>query len=171
MSRQANTVARASQWELAAEANTVWIRWFGLAVGLVLVNFIGRATNQPVLNGILALGAVFALFDTLWSIRGRVFLSDWPLAVSLLEAVFIGLLCYFDGGFESPFRLYYFLSLVVCAMRHTRLVTYVTCALHSLSFATVALTVSQGTPTRDQMTTLFLMLVFMGWVTWAAPRW
>ncbi len=168
MSSPAHTVKRASQWELAAEANTVWIRWFGLAVGIVLVNFIGRSTNQPYLNGILALGAVFALFDTLWSIRGRVFLSDWPLAVSLLEAVFIGLLCHFDGGFESPFRLYYFLSLVVCAVRHTPLVTYVTCALHCLSFATVTLTISGGAPTRDEMTTFFLMLVFMGWVTWAA---
>ena len=112
-------------FELAAEAITLRIRWFGLGVGYVLVNLIGRdasatlvGSNQPVLNGILTLGALYAVVDTVWSLRGKVFLSDWPLVVSLMEAVFIGLLCYFDFGLQSPFRYYYFLSLLVCAMRY-----------------------------------------------------
>ncbi len=37
--------------------------------------------------------------------------------VAVMEAVFIGLLCYFDQGAESPFRYYYFLSLLVFALR------------------------------------------------------
>ena len=37
-----------------------------------------------------------------------------------MEALFIGLLCYFDAGLESPFRYYYFLSLICCAIRHPR---------------------------------------------------
>ena len=74
-------------FELSAEAITVRIRWFGLAVGYALVNFLGRETsgthavlpewmsNRQVLNGILTLGAVFAIADTYFSLRGRVSLS------------------------------------------------------------------------------------------------
>lgn len=153
-------------WELAAEAITVRIRWFGLCVGYVLVNFIGRETNQPELNAILTLGAVYAAVDTVWSVRGKVFLSDWPLVISLMEAVFIGLLCHFDGGLESPFRFYYFLSLLVCAFRHTAWITYSTFALHALSFG--ALAISHQIGSRADWTALLLMLVLMGWVTWAS---
>lgn len=159
------------QWELAAETITVKLRWFGLAFGYVLVNFLGRETegtpvNQPVLNAILTLGAVYALLDTLWSYRGKVFLSKSPLIVSLMEAVFIGLLCHFDHGLESPFRFYYFLSLLVCAIRHAPGITYTTFALHSVSFA--ALAFSHNINTRDEWTTLTLMVILMGWVTWAS---
>ncbi len=51
-----------------------------------------------------------------------------------MEAVFIGLLCYFNHGVESPFRFYYFLSLLVCAIRHSPPITYSTFTLHALSF-------------------------------------
>ena len=125
------------QLELAAETITVKIRWFGLCIGYVLVNFLGRESdvpqfNQPLLNAILTLGAVYALLDTYWSYRGKVFLSESPLVVSLMEAVFIGLLCHFDHGLESPFRFYYFLSLLDCAIRYSPRITYTTFGLHSV---------------------------------------
>ncbi len=64
-----------TSWDLAAETVTVRIRWFGLCVGYVLVNFIGGGGgNRPVLNAILTLGAVYAIIDTWWSLRGKVFL-------------------------------------------------------------------------------------------------
>ncbi len=151
--------------DLAAEAITLRIRWFGLCVGYVLVNFIGRTTNPPVLNGILTLGAVYALVDTIWSLRGRVFLSRWPLLVSLMESAFIGLLCHFDQGIDSPFRFYYFLSLLVCAMRYAPGVTYSTFALHTVSYAMLAFGVTPRT--TDDVTSLALTVVLMGWVTWA----
>ena len=155
--------------ELAAEAITLQIRWFGLCVGYVLVNFVGRQTNPPVLNAILTLGACYALVDTVWSLRGKVFLSNGPLVISLLEAIFIGLLCHFDGGIESPFRFYYFLSLVVCAIRHSPWITYTTCLLHCVSFGALALPFgSRAVVGPDELPTLFLMLVFMCWVTWAS---
>src|SRR5262249_7342023 len=85
-----------SQWDLAAETVTVRIRWFGLCVGYVLVNFIQRDSgNRLVLNAILTLGALYAIIDTVWSLRGKVFLDRFPLVISFMEAVFIGLLCYF----------------------------------------------------------------------------
>jgi two-component system NtrC family sensor kinase len=159
------------QLELAAETITVKIRWFGLCIGYVLVNFLGRESdvpqfNQPVLNAILTLGAVYALVDTYWSYRGKVFLSKSPLVVSFMEAVFIGLLCHFDHGLDSPFRYYYFLSLVVCAIRYSPRITHTTFGLHSISFA--ALAFSHALSTRVEWTTLGLMLIFMGWVTWAS---
>lgn len=152
--------------DLAAESITVQIRWFGLIVGFVLVNFIGRETNQPVLNAILTLGALYALIDTYWSLRDKVFLSERPLVVSLMEAVFIGLLCYFDHGLESPFRFYYFLSLVVCAIRYSPRITYSTFGLHSISYGMLAFV--RNSETHDEWTNLLLNLVLMGWVTWAS---
>src|SRR5712692_7445151 len=120
-----------SRWELAAETIAVKIRWFGLVVGFVLVN-VGEqgGARQASLNAILSLGAVYALLDTYYSLRGRVFLGRYPLSVSLMEALFIGLLCFYHGGLESSFRYYYLLSLICCAIRHSSRVTLATYALH-----------------------------------------
>ncbi|HKB40628.1 MAG TPA: ATP-binding protein [Gemmataceae bacterium] len=154
-----------SRWELAAEAIAVKIRWFGLLVGYLLVNCASDTQHQPLLNALLALGAAFTLADTWYSVRGRVFLARYPLSVSALEALFIGLLCYFHGGLESPFRYYYFLSLICCAIRHASQVTYATCALHCLSFGLLYLAL----PLEERhLPTLVLTLVVLGWVTWAS---
>ena len=91
------TDLRDSRWDLAAEAIAVKIRWFGVVIGLVLVETRAEMLGNPVaLRAILALGAVYAVLDTYFSLRGRVFLDRLPLLVSLLEAVFIGLLCHFQ---------------------------------------------------------------------------
>jgi signal transduction histidine kinase len=152
-------------WELASEAITVRIRWFGICVGYAVVNLFGTGAPSPPLNAILALGAVYALFDTYHSVRGRVFLGDYPLFVSAMEAVFIGLLCYFDSGVLSIFRFYYMLSLLVCAFRYEPVITYSTLGLHVTSFATVAL--ARGVHNADEITSLLLTPVVIGWVTWA----
>ena len=152
-------------WELATQAITVRIRWFGICIGYVLVNLIGQGHNRGILNAILLLGAIYALLDTIWSLRGRVFLSEWPIFISFMEALFIGLLCHFDDGLLSAFRFYYFLSLLVCAIRYAPLVTWVTFGLHSLSYVTLALT--RQVTTRDEISALILMPIFIGWVTWA----
>jgi two-component system, NtrC family, sensor kinase len=156
-----------SGWELAAESISVKIRWFGVIVGYALVNVLRTpaAEHRAIMNALLTLGAVYALLDTLWSLRGRVFLSRWPLIVSLMEALFIGLLCYFDQGLESDFRFYYFLSLMVCAVRYTPAVTIVTLLLHGVSYGELFFS------HRDEsakISTLFVMLVLMGWVAWAS---
>ncbi|MFO1022165.1 MAG: ATP-binding protein [Planctomycetales bacterium] len=154
-------------WELAAEAITVRIRWFGLCMGYVLVDLLQRAPqNRPTMNSILALGAVYALLDTFWSLKGRVFMGRWPLLVSVMEALFIGLLCQFDAGLESPFRFYYFLSLLVCAIRNSPAVTYATFALHAVSLCSLAW--ARGATSEDALASWLLMLVIMGWVTWAS---
>lgn len=156
------------QWELAAESITVRIRWFGLCLGYVLVNFVDRQTDQPFLNSILTLGAVYALLDTWWSVRGKVFLKEWPLLISGMEAVFISLLCYFDDGLHSPFRFYYFLSLLVCAMRHSAWITYSTLSLHAIGFT--ALVVTYSSLTHDDLTSFVLTQVLLVWVTWASTE-
>lgn len=154
-------------WDLAAEAITVRVRWFGICVGYALVHLFPRETvNRSALSAILVLGALYALVDTWYSLKGKVFLNRLPLLTSLMEAVFIGLLCHFDAGLESPFRFYYFLSLLVCAIRYSPAVTFSTFALHSASF--VALTASRGTGAPGELPNVLLMLVFMGWVTWAS---
>lgn len=155
----------ASPWELAAETIAVKIRWFGLLVGYVLVNLNGTDPNrQVVLNALLTLGLGYTLLDTYFSLRGRVFLGRSPLGVSFMEALFIGLLCYFDAGLSSPFRYYYFLSLICCAIRHASYVTYATCALHCLSYSLLYFAL----PTEGKRFVSFLLtLVILGWVTWA----
>jgi signal transduction histidine kinase len=156
----------ASRRELAAENIVVRIRWFGLLVGYALVNLLeAEARHRSALNGILTLGLAYAVLDTVWSLRGRVFLSRSPLAVALMETVFISLLCFFDQGIESPFRFYYFLSLVCTAIRYQRAITYTTCLLHGASYSALLLGPGSG---EAGPATPVLTLIVMGWVTWAS---
>ena len=125
-----------SRWELAAEAIAVKIRWFGLVVGFLLVNFgsptsAARGRSTPSSPS----GSAFTALDTAFFLRGRVFLGGYPLVISAMEALFIGLLCYYDAGLDSPFRFYYLLSLICCAIRYPPRTTYVTCGLDCLSYA------------------------------------
>jgi signal transduction histidine kinase len=155
-----------SPWELAAETISVKIRWFGLLVGYVLVNIDDASLDRRwVLSAILTLGTAYTLLDTWFSLRGRVFLGHYPLSISLMESLFIGLLCYFHTGLESPFRYYYFLSLICCAIRHPSPVTYVTWALHCASYTILYLALPAD---QRQPLTLLLTLVILGWVTWAS---
>ncbi|MCH2212609.1 MAG: ATP-binding protein [Fuerstiella sp.] len=156
--------------DLRAESITLRIRWFGLCVGYILVNFGGflnesDSRNELALNAILSLGAVYAVIDTWWSARGKVFLSEFQLAVSAMEALFIGLLCFFDDGVPSPFRFYYFLSLLVCAIRHTPSLTFTTFGMHAVSYCFLGLTATQMTP--KTWVTLALTVLFLGWASWA----
>ncbi len=123
------------RWELAAENIAVRIRWFGLIVGYVLVNVDElEPGRRALLNAILTLGAVYTVLDTWHSLRGRVFLGRYPLFVGAMEALFIGLLCYFHAGLDSPFRFYYILSLLCCAIRYASRVTYATWLMHCFSY-------------------------------------
>jgi signal transduction histidine kinase len=155
-----------SRWELAAEQIAVRIRWFGLLVGLLVVNVEDPGDRyRLVLNAILALGAFYTLLDTYHSLRGRVFLRNSPLWIALLEAVFIGLLCYYHGGLESVFRYYYLLSLICCAIRYPSRVTYATWAMHAASYTALYLALPGD---QRRPLTLVLTLVVMAWVTWAS---
>src|SRR5262249_15265222 len=122
-----------SRWELAAETIALKIRWFGILFGYLLVNLEEAGENPLGLNAILPLRALSAPLATAFSVKGRVFLGQLPLAISAMEALFIALLCYYHGGLESPFRFFYILSLICCAIRYSPLVTYHTWALHSIS--------------------------------------
>jgi two-component system NtrC family sensor kinase len=155
-----------SPWELAAETIAVKIRWFGLLVGYLLVNLDSPdRARQAILNAILTVGVGYTLLDTYFSVRGRVFLGRSPLCISVMEGLFIGLLCYFDRGLDSPFRYYYFLSLICCAIRHASQVTYATCALHCLSYSLLYLALP---PEGQRLVPFTLTLVMLGWVTWAS---
>lgn len=162
-----NAGAVSPRWELAAETIAVKIRWFGLVVGYLLVNLDDSVPPErcAVLNALLALGAVYTLFDTYASYRGRVFLGRFPLLISVMEAFFIGVLCYFHAGLDSPFRYYYFLSLICCAIRYSSQVTYTTWLLHAASCTGLYLA---ALPDERQLLALLLTLVILGWVTWAS---
>ncbi len=153
-------------WELSAQAITVRIRWFGICVGYGLVNVLGTDGSPWPLNAILALGMAYALCDTYYSVRGKLFLSEYPLFTSAMEAVFIGLLCIFDEGVLSPFRFYYLLSLLVSAIRYAPSITYSTLAMQVGSYATVA--AFQGLQDRAAFASLVLTPIVMGWVAWAS---
>lgn len=153
-----------ARWDVAAEAVAVKIRWFGLVVGYLYANVVTAADPFP-LNGLLGLGFAFTVLDTYHSWRGRVFLGGSPLLVSALEAVYIGLLCYLDGGPESPFRHYSVLAVVCAAIRYTPLVTGWACAVNCAGYAVLYAAVPAGGP---GLTTLLFTLVVLVWVAWAA---
>src|SRR5205814_2250827 len=149
-------------WELSAEAIAVMIRWLGLAMGALLANFGSPTADHPPLNAILLLGFSFTVVDTAAFVRGRVFLKDDPLVISAMEAVFITLLCYFESGPDSPFRFYYLLSLICCAIRYSPRTTFFTCGLDCLGYG--LLFAAQPADRRD-LRVFLLTLVVLVWVT------
>lgn len=157
--------ANLSRWELAAETIAVKIRWFGLVFGYLLVNLGDAGAHRGILNAILALGVGYALLDTAYSLRGRVFLGRWPLLISAMEALFIALLCYFHNGVDSPFRYYYILSVICCAIRYSTRVTYATWALQSASFLILFFALPEE---MRRPLPLVLTLVILSWVTWTS---
>ncbi|MFN9199786.1 MAG: two-component sensor histidine kinase, partial [Planctomycetaceae bacterium] len=157
-----------SGWEVAAEAITLRIRWFGVVVGYLLINLLSRpGSERPLINAILTLGAAYTLTDTWLSLKKQVMLGRYPLLISVMEAVFIGLLCYFDQGLESPFRFYYFLSLLVCAIRYSPATTATTYLLHVVSCAWLFFSPRHH---GQETASLFVMIVSMGWVAWACTN-
>ena len=154
-----------SRWDLDAEAIVVKIRWFGLLLGFAYGNLGPADDDRLTWNAILSLGLVYTLFDSWFYRRHRVFLGDYPLVVSGMEALFIGLLCVFENSLDSPFRYYYFLSLLCCALRHSARVTVVTFLLHCISYGLVYVWV----PHREgAVFSLLMLVVILGWVTWAS---
>ena len=154
-------------WQLATESIVVRIRWFGIIMGYILVEMRHQDLYNPLaLRAILALGAIYALLDTFFHRRGKVFLVEVPLFVSSMEALFIGLLCYFDTGLDSPFRWYYFLSSICCAIRYQPLIAWLTLLLHGLSLITLFSVLS---PERrgDGQTSVQLTIIVLAWATWA----
>ncbi|MCA9057329.1 MAG: two-component sensor histidine kinase, partial [Planctomycetaceae bacterium] len=151
--------------ELQAESITVQIRWFGLAVGYLYVNLAGNPDGRIALNLMLTLGVIYALLDTIISIRRRMLFPNYRILISLMEALFIGLLCHFDEGVSSPFRFYYFLSILVCAIRYSPRITVMTLGLHSASY--IVLGLYADVTDRDDNVAVVLTLVFLGWAAWA----
>jgi two-component system, NtrC family, sensor kinase len=157
--------------ELAAESVVIKIRWFGLGVGFLLSNFGAIPAHRDMLNLILLLGLIFTAIDHTAYWRGRMFLRDFPLGISAMEALFIGLLCQFETGDGSPFRFYYFLSLICAAFRYSPRITFVTCGMDAMSYTVVY--AIQWPNDRDPNTFL-LTQVMIVWVTWTAgamARW
>jgi signal transduction histidine kinase len=153
------------RWDLAAESIVVKIRWFGVIMGYVLVQTRTGLHNPSAVRAYLALGAGYAALDLVFWRMGEVFLKRWPLFVSFMESIFIALLCYHDTGLESPFRWYYLLSLICCAIRYRPAVTWWTLGFHSVSLLSLAWSLGFATPSG---TTWPLTLVIMAWVTWAS---
>src|SRR6516165_10835172 len=154
-------VTERSRWELAAESIVVKLRWFGVVMGYILVQTRTGLLDPWAVRAFLALGAGYAALDLAFWRMGEVFLKRWPLCVSLMESVFITLLCYYDTGLSSPFRWYYLLSLICCSIRYRSAVAWWTLGLHSLSLLSLARVL--GGPSFWN-STLPLTLTIMVWV-------
>jgi two-component system, NtrC family, sensor kinase len=144
-----------SRVELAAETVAVAVRWFGLGVGL-LVAYFGHPAHPLPLALILLLGLLYTAADTAFSLS---------VLVAAMESLFIGMLCYFEEGLDSPFRFYYLLSLIAGAVRHTPKVTLVTCLMVCVSYSSLLYFVK--VEQRDWTVFAFTLIVLL-WVTGAA---
>jgi len=154
-----------SRWELAAEASVVKLRWFGVVIGYILVQTRTGLHNPSAVRAFLALGAGYAALDLAFWRMGEVFLKRWPVFISLLESVFIALLCYHDTGLSSPFRWYYLLSLICYSIRYRPAVAWWSLGIHTVSLLCLA-RVLGSSPLAQ--TTVPLTLTIMVWVTWAS---
>ncbi len=152
-------------WELATESIVVKIRWFGVAMGYLLVQTRTGLHDPSAVRAFLALGAGYAAIDTVFYRLGEVVLTRWPAFVSLMESIFIALLCYHDTGLASPFRWYYLLSLICCAIRYRPTVAWVTFGFHCLSLLTLVALLGHA---PDVETPWPWTLMIMAWVTWAS---
>ena len=141
------------------------IRWVGVILGYLVVNLTPGALNAPVLNGLLGFGLAFTLLDTWYRRKNRIFLGQYPLFISFMEALFIGLLCHFDTGATSSFRYYYFLSVLCCVLRHGSMVGWITCLCHMVSWSVLWLSVSGEA--SDGMLGAVLVPSVLVWLTWA----
>jgi two-component system NtrC family sensor kinase len=159
-----STTERA-RWELAAEATVVKLRWLGVVIGYILVQTRTGLHNPSAVRAFLALGAGYAGLDLAFWKMGEVFLKGWPLCVSLMESAFVALLCYHDTGLSSPFRWYYLLSLICCAIRYRPAVAWWTLGFHTVSLFCLARVLGGVSLTQ---TTLPLTVTIMAWVTWAS---
>ena len=160
-----SAVSQRSRWELAAESVVVKLRWFGVVMGYILVQTRTGLHDPWAVRAFLALGAGYAALDLAFWWMGEVILKSWPLFVSMMESVFIALLCYHDTGLNSPFRWYYLLSLICCSIRYRALVAWWTVAFHSVSLLSLYLVL--GSPPFGE-SSLPLTLTIMIWVTWAS---
>jgi two-component system, NtrC family, sensor kinase len=154
-----------NNWELATESIVVQLRWFGVAMGYLLVETRTGLHNPSAVRAFLALGAGYATLDTIFHRMGQAFLKRWPLFVALMETLFIALLCYNDTQLTSPFRWYYLLSTICAAIRYRPVVAWVTCSLHVASFMALAamLKVDGKGVSEVQQTAVILI-----WATWAS---
>lgn len=151
-------------WRLATESIVVRIRWFGVAMGLMLVQARSGLNDPLAVRWFLALGAGYAFLDTMFYRRGLVFLGRWPLFVSAMEAMFIGLLCYNDVGLDSPFRWYYLLSLICASIRYQPAVAWWTFGFDCVSL--LVLTWSVGM-TPGAVAEWWVTVVILAWSTWS----
>jgi signal transduction histidine kinase len=157
--------AERSRWELAAESVVVKLRWFGVVMGYILVQTRSGLHDPWAVRAFLALGAGYAALDLAFWRMGEVFLERWPVFVSLMESVFIALLCYHDTGLNSPFRWYYLLSIICCSIRYRSAVAWLTVALHGFSLFCLARVL--GSPSI-WASSLPLTMTILIWVTWAS---
>jgi signal transduction histidine kinase len=152
-------------WELATERIVVKIRWFGILAGILLIETRSGLHNPSAIRICLDLGALYAALDTIYYRRGAVFLQRFPMFVSLMESIFIALLCFNDTQLQSPFRWYYLLSIICCAIRYRKSIAWMTCLFHCLSF--VALTSVVGFD-RVGLASVAETVVILACVTWAS---
>lgn len=141
------------------------IRWVGVILGYLVANLTPGTANAPLLNALLAVGLAFTLLDTWFLRRGRIFLGGFPLFISLMESLFIGLLCYFDTGAPSSFRYYYFLSVLCCVLRQRAVVGWLTCLTHIVSWSVLWVS-TPGNPSDGVLGSLLVPAVLV-WVTWS----
>lgn len=159
-----------SRWDLAAEGITVRIRWFAVVTGFFYVNAVSRSEDTAFLNAVLLIGLAYTVWDTWVNQSGRVLFATAPLLVSALETGFIALLCYFEDELDSPFRYFYLLSLLCCAIRQTVQVTLMTFVMHALSYGLLYLALHRRDQSALAVLTMLIVLAILTWASSALSR-
>lgn len=166
--------------ELLADRAVASLRW--LVIALVLIAHLITPAPPDNQVGILLFGGVVILYSTILSVLLviRRFPAPWSAVSPFLDGFWVAGLIILTGGLDSPYLLFFFLPLLLVALRMSIGQSVLAVSLASLTYLILALAASPtldldtlGTAlerTGPYSTTCFLIVFFAGALAWGERR-
>ena len=103
----------ASDESLFGAKVSLYVRWFGLIWGLVIVNYrTDELLSIHILNNLYALSLLtFNGYVHFRLLTGRKILPGWMFALSAMDMIIVGQAVFVEGGYDSPYFIFYYPAL------------------------------------------------------------
>ncbi len=92
---------------------SLYVRWFGLLWGVVIVNYRpDELLSSHILNNLYAFSLLtFNGYVHFRLLTGRKILPGWMFALSVMDMIIVGQAVIVEGGYESPYFIFYYPAL------------------------------------------------------------